>query len=232
MVCVLRLLANRNDSLAWRELIELRDNRVGTKVLVQVYDLARQRGVRFSQALADLRNDPDLIEARNRNLLVDDLRAIDAMLTELEPLLDEELPDALIMLLRRVLERDEIDAFFEVLVQLTPPTEEESVTVRHIFEGLQVVRDFADAMMREGEEDTVRLMSMHSAKGLTATAVIVPNAEDELLPGNFETEAQEGDERRLLYVSLTRARKHLYVTYAARRTGMRARAGVASSNHT
>jgi DNA helicase II / ATP-dependent DNA helicase PcrA len=46
-----------------------------------------------------------------------------------------------------------------------------------------------------------------------------------------ETEAQEGDERRLLYVSLTRARHYLYVTYAARRSGMQARAGRAAARH-
>lgn len=194
-----------------------------------VYDLARDRNVRFSAALAMLRSDPDLIEVRNRQRLVDDLAQIDALLDELEPLLDEELPEALVNLLRRVLNRDDVADFFDVLFVLTG--EEEASTVRNVFEGLQAVRDVVDKMTREGEEDTVRLMTMHAAKGLTPRAVIVPNSEDELLPGNVETEAQEGDERRLLYVSLTRARNYLYVTYAARRSGMQARAGRAASRH-
>lgn len=232
VVCVLRLLSNRDDSLAWRQLLELRDNGVGATPLRQVYDIARERSLRFSQALTMLRDDPEIIEARNRHRMVEDLRAIDALLDQLEPLLDQELPEALVTLLRRVLDQEDVGDFFEVLVQLTPPTEEQTATVRHVFEGLQAVRDYADAMMREGEEDSVRLMTMHAAKGLTATAVIVPNAEDELLPGRVENDAQEGDERRLLYVSLTRARGFLYVTYAAHRSGMQARAGVASSSHT
>lgn len=37
--------------------------------------------------------------------------------------------------------------------------------------------------------------------------------------------AEEGDERRLLYVSLTRARERLFVTYAQRRTGQQQHTG-------
>lgn len=229
VVCVLRMLANREDSLAWRQLLELRPNGVGPTPLSQVYDLARERSIGFSEALTALRSDADLIEANNRQRLVDDLVQIDALLDELEPLLDEELPEALVTLLQRVLNRDDVADFFDVLFVLTG--EEEASTVRTVFEGLQAVRDFVDEMMREGEQDTVRLMTMHAAKGLTAKAVIVPNSEDELLPGNVEMEALEGDERRLLYVSLTRARQHLYVTYAARRSGMQARAGRAAAKH-
>ncbi len=229
VVCVLRLLANREDSLAWRQLLELRDNGVGAKPLSQVYELARERGERFSQTLTSLRSDVELIEARNRQRLADDLVQIDALLDELEPLLDQELPEALVTLLKRVLNRDDVADFFDVLFALTG--EEEAATVRDAFQGLQAVRDYVDELMRQGEEDTVRLMTMHSAKGLTATAVIIPGTEDELLPGNVDTDTQEGDERRLLYVSLTRTRQHLYITYAARRSGMQARAGRAASRH-
>jgi DNA helicase-2/ATP-dependent DNA helicase PcrA len=229
VVCVLRLLADREDGLAWGQLLELRDNGVGSKPLSQVYELARERNVRFSVALTMLRSDIELIEARNRQRLADDLTEIDLLLDALQPLLDEQLPEALVTLLQRVLDREDVADFFDVLFALTG--EEKAATVRDVFQGLQAVRDYVDEMMREGEEDTVRLMTMHAAKGLTATAVIVPNGEDELLPGNADNETQEGDERRLLYVSLTRACHFLYVTYAARRSGMQARAGRATDRH-
>lgn len=229
VVCVLRLLANPDDSLAWRQLLELRDNGVGPTPLSQIYDLAKERSLRFSEALAIVRADADLIEARNRHRLVDDLIEIDRLLEELEPLLDQDLPDSLVTLLQRVLGREDIEVFFDVLFALSG--QEEAPTLRDVFQGLQAVRDYIDELMREGEEDAIRIMTMHAAKGLTASAVIVPNAEDELLPGNVESEAQEGDERRLLYVSLTRARHYLYVTFAARRSGMQARAGRPASRH-
>jgi DNA helicase-2/ATP-dependent DNA helicase PcrA len=163
VVCVLRLLANREDCLAWRQLLELRANGVGSTPLSQVYELARERNVRFSQALTALRSDAELIEAKNRQRLVDDLAQIDTLLDELEPLLDQELPEALVTLLQHVLNRDDVADFFDVLFALTG--EEEASTVRNVFEGLQVVRDFVDEMMREGEEDTDRLMTCTQRRG-------------------------------------------------------------------
>jgi ATP-dependent DNA helicase UvrD/PcrA len=59
---------------------------------------------------------------------------------------------------------------------------------------------------------------MHQAKGLSADAVFVVAAEDEYIPGRAAGDAL-GDERRLLYVSATRARHYLYFTHCRRRLG-------------
>ena len=66
---------------------------------------------------------------------------------------------------------------------------------------------------------------MHKAKGLSARAVIVMACEDEYLPGRQQSVDQEADERRLLYVSLTRAKQRLYLTYAQRRFGQQQHTG-------
>jgi len=66
---------------------------------------------------------------------------------------------------------------------------------------------------QEREIGKVAIMTMHQAKGLTADAVILAGAEDELIPGRNKRD----EDRRLLYVSLTRAKKHLYVTYCQKR---------------
>ncbi len=228
VVCALRLLVNREDSLAWRELLELRKNGVGGATLRAVYDLAREQGGTFAAALQTVRANPGVLQAANRSRLAADLEAIEEILEKGEPLLEEEMPAALTQLLQLVLERDDVAEYFEVLLLLAG---EDPKSLQQVFSGLQAVRDYIDEVMRQGEEDAVRFMSMHAAKGLTATAVIVPNCEDQLIPGNAEGEVEEGDERRLLYVSLTRARSHLYVTYAAKRSGLQARAGRADSSH-
>jgi DNA helicase-2/ATP-dependent DNA helicase PcrA len=54
--------------------------------------------------------------------------------------------------------------------------------------------------------------------------VIVAATEDEYIPGRATGRAVE-DERRLLYVSLTRAKEFLFVTYCTRRTGEQRYAG-------
>ena len=60
---------------------------------------------------------------------------------------------------------------------------------------------------------------MHRAKGLTREVVFVVGVEDETIPGRAAGLAGEGEELRLLYVSLTRAKNKLFVTYCGRRTG-------------
>jgi DNA helicase-2/ATP-dependent DNA helicase PcrA len=71
--------------------------------------------------------------------------------------------------------------------------------------------------------DAVTLLTMHAAKGLEFEVVFVAGAEDGLLPlrtpgGGFLPGTDIAEERRLLFVALTRARSRLLVSYAARRT--------------
>ena len=68
----------------------------------------------------------------------------------------------------------------------------------------------------------VRFMSMTRSKGLTVDATIVVACEEDIMP---RPEAALAEERRLLYVAMTRARRFLYCTWAQRRTGPTARAG-------
>ena len=72
--------------------------------------------------------------------------------------------------------------------------------------------------------EKIRIMTMHQAKGLTSPVVIIAAAEDEYIPRE-DTGPRVDDDRRLLYVSLTRARHHLYITYCSRRTGQQMRTG-------
>jgi superfamily I DNA/RNA helicase len=65
----------------------------------------------------------------------------------------------------------------------------------------------------------VTITTMHGAKGLSAEVVIVLQAEDEVIPGIDVSALEEDEARRLLYVSLTRAKERLVVTACLRRTG-------------
>ena len=81
-----------------------------------------------------------------------------------------------------------------------------------------------DDIEQELEEGKINILTMHRAKGLTAEAVIVAAAEDQYIPGRAEGDGVD-DERRLLYVSLTRAKHHLFVTYCDKRTGQQRHTG-------
>jgi len=67
--------------------------------------------------------------------------------------------------------------------------------------------------------DAVTLASLHAAKGLEWDAVFLAGASDGLIPlSHADTAAQLAEERRLLYVGITRARTHLSITWAGART--------------
>ena len=71
----------------------------------------------------------------------------------------------------------------------------------------------------EGQE-AVQLMSVHSAKGLEFDVVFITGLEQGLFPHeNSVNEGKDGveEERRLMYVAVTRARQRLYLTYAQTR---------------
>lgn len=69
------------------------------------------------------------------------------------------------------------------------------------------------------EDNRVQLLTIHQSKGLEFESVYVPGMEEGILPNSrvLTEESSVDEERRLLYVAMTRARKHLCLTGAANR---------------
>lgn len=68
--------------------------------------------------------------------------------------------------------------------------------------------------------DTVKLMTVHASKGLEFPHVFIAGLEEGLFPYEREDESENDkeEERRLMYVALTRAEKKLFLSYASYRT--------------
>ncbi|MDE2928100.1 MAG: ATP-dependent helicase [Acidobacteriota bacterium] len=66
------------------------------------------------------------------------------------------------------------------------------------------------------EEPRVRIMTLHSAKGLEADNVIVAGVADQLMPGRENKSKVVAEQRRLLYVAVTRAKDSLIVSWSRR----------------
>lgn len=72
----------------------------------------------------------------------------------------------------------------------------------------------------ENNNNTVVLMTLHSAKGLEFDNVFMPGMEEGIFPHSksMGDPGELEEERRLCYVGITRARKNLYLTYTRKRT--------------
>ncbi|WP_037588207.1 UvrD-helicase domain-containing protein [Stenoxybacter acetivorans] len=71
----------------------------------------------------------------------------------------------------------------------------------------------------ENGKDAVQLMTIHAAKGLEFTTVFLTGMEEGLFPSEYSLAERKGleEERRLMYVAITRARKRLYISMAQQR---------------
>lgn len=84
---------------------------------------------------------------------------------------------------------------------------------------LQSIALYTDLDDKEAGDETVTLMSVHSAKGLEFKAVFVTGLEENLFPSHMSLDTLEGldEERRLFYVAITRAETFLTLSYSLSR---------------
>ncbi len=84
---------------------------------------------------------------------------------------------------------------------------------------LEQVSLLSDIDQSNNQVDVVYLMTMHSAKGLEFPVVFMPGLEDDILPHSRSHGMAESiaEERRLMYVGMTRAKERLYLIYAKHR---------------
>ncbi len=85
---------------------------------------------------------------------------------------------------------------------------------------LEEVSLYSEADRDNSISDRVVLMTVHSAKGLEFENVFIVGLEDGLFPSSrsFDNNEDLEEERRLAYVAITRAKKHLYISSANSRT--------------
>ena len=108
-----------------------------------------------------------------------------------------------------------LEEFLTVAIEF----EEESAdnTLAEFLESITLSSDI-DGM--EDQEDSVTLMTLHSAKGLEFPVVFLAGMEEGIFPGykSIGEPKELEEERRLFYVGITRAKQYLYLTCAKHRT--------------
>lgn len=98
----------------------------------------------------------------------------------------------------------------------SPDTEEGEVGDKGLGSYLQQITLLTDADEKDPNADTVKLMTIHAAKGLEFGCVFAAGLEEMLFPNAMAINTREEleEERRLFYVVITRAKQRLWITYA------------------
>ncbi len=108
-----------------------------------------------------------------------------------------------------------IEEFLTVAIEFEKETAENSLS-----EFLESITLSSDIDEMEEQEDSITLMTLHTAKGLEYPVVFLVGMEEGIFPGyqsQMEPKALE-EERRLCYVGITRAKENLFLTCSKQRT--------------
>jgi len=215
----LRLVVDGQDHLAWRTLLMLLKNRIGETKLRNIYELARSRGDNFAKIIRSIAEDPSLLDSGTK--IAGEFFAIQEKVKNARSTIGTNgLSDGLNTLMAQFIGDEQIKKEVMKLFERIITT----VGQDNLSELLRAINVSLGNEEQEKQAGSVNIMTMHQAKGLTATAVFIVGAEDEYIPGRAEGRGID-DERRLLYVSLTRARHYLIITHCHQRTGQQMHTG-------
>ncbi len=218
LMSYLRLVANPSDEVAIRRVINVPKRGVGEQTLAKVAEIAQQRDIDFLSALFQYERVG--AAGRARKGISDFLIVLDKARTQAEAGMRPS--DLLEFLLEEsgLGEELRIDPTIEGMSRLDNVSELVSVASDH--ESLESFLD-ATALVSQADQlesdDTVTLMTVHTAKGLEYPVVFLTALEDGIFPHSrslWEPKDLE-EERRLCYVGVTRARELLYLTRATSR---------------
>src|SRR6185437_9153900 len=221
ILCYLRLLTNPSDDAAFLRVVNVPKREIGATTLEKLGQLAQSRhcslldATRSDSVLRQLTPRPAAALASFANLL-DELRSA-------------SLHESAAVLVERILKRTGYAA------QIVAGTPDASVRVRKLG-NLQELADWFRAMQKDGNTagdlasqlallshadrdepgNAVRMMTLHAAKGLEFRFVFIVGCEDGTLPhAGAIDEGRIDEERRLMYVGITRAKELLTLSWCA-----------------
>jgi len=233
LLAYLRVLANPNDEVSIRRIINFPKRGIGDRALEEVEIFSQAQGISFWHALlrvSEASAVPNkaaqsiaqftsmltaltvLVEAKTKpSVIIEAVLEQSGLLTELEASTDpqdEVRVENLKELVSASMEYEERP--FEEL------GEDEEISLSGFLEKVSLVADADEIPDGEDHGGVVTLMTLHTAKGLEFPTVFLTGMEDGIFPHarTLDDPKEIEEERRLAYVGLTRAEKRLYISRA------------------
>lgn len=224
VISYLRLVYNPSDNISLRRIINEPKRGIGKTSLDHVQEMADQTGLSMYEILKNCEQYGFTRIKANADQFIGFMEEIRTKVNELS------ISELLKELLKKsgytkALEQEgtveaetriqNLEEFLTVAIEF----EEESAenTLAEFLESITLSSDIDE--MQE-EENSVTLMTLHSAKGLEFPVVFLVGMEEGIFPGyqSIGEHKELEEERRLFYVGITRAKQFLYLTCAKHRT--------------
>ena len=222
-IAYLRLLANPDDDTSYSRVVNFPTRGIGARSLEQLTDVASRRDMANPAGISLYRAVPLLQAGKAGTSLAAFNQLIDDMRTATEHL---PLPEVI----EHVIDHSGLRAHYknekEGADRVANLEELIAAAANFIQEDEDSLAQFlSHAALESGDnqaaegQDAVQLMTIHSAKGLEFNNVFITGLEDGLFPHENSIMERDGldEERRLMYVAITRARARLYMSFAQTR---------------
>lgn len=227
ILAYLRLLSNPNDDLSLQRIVNVPKRGIGDTSVERVAEAAARHDVSMFSMLEAI--DSIEITPRAKNALSDFYEVVLSLHHMVDYLSVTELTEKVLELTQyreelkneKTLESkarlENIEEFLSVTMEFEKRTEEKSLVA--FLTDLALIADIDTVDKEEGPQDSVTLMTMHSAKGLEFPVVFIVGMEEGLFPSSrsLMDEEELEEERRLAYVGITRAEEELHLTCARMR---------------
>lgn len=226
LLAYLKTVDNALDDIAVQRIINVPKRGIGATTIGRVLTHAQEQEINFYDALLEAREIPGLgrgaVKIEPFTNYIQRLRQ-EAEYYSVKELLEHIIDDTGYVRDLEAEDTDEARARIENIDEFITKvvTYEESAEEPTLSGFLQEVALVADIDSVEDGSDYVLLMTLHSAKGLEFPYVYLTGMEDGIFPSYMTITGDDPDEleeeRRLCYVGITRAKKHLTMTSAQQR---------------
>ena len=221
MVAYLQVINNPHDDVRLSRIINVPKRGIGARTLQIAADIGAGLGESIYTVIKDADSYPQLSRAAAK--LKEFVRLIDGLI-EAEESGDYSLAELYNLILEHTnyesylrTEKDNPDVRIENIEELSSNIikfEEDYEDEADLSAFLEEISLMTDIDNYDADADTCVMMTLHSAKGLEFPVVFITGMEDGLFPSiaSMMNPEEIGEERRLAYVGITRAKQKLYLT--------------------
>ena len=226
----LRLAVNPDDDNALLRVINTPPRGIGTRTIENIQAAAEERGISLWQAACGMGAKAAKVAAFVR--LIEDLRAQAPNVSLQEMMLAVTRDSGLVEYYKTQKgdhqdRLDNLDELINAAVAFRPSESNFEILPDNAAESplFPILAFLSNAALESGEnqagagEEALQMMTVHAAKGLEFDAVFLTGMEEGLFPSEYSLAERGGleEERRLMYVAITRAKKRLYISMAQQR---------------